>query len=548
LTENTNLGNKKLSSKGGFVSGVAVLTAATVLVKLIGVLYKIPMLKLLGEDGMGYFNSAYEIYTFFYIIASTGLPVAVSILVAQNAERGSRKNAKRIFGVSLALLSALGAAGTAVLYIGADAFGEMIGNSGAAASVRAIAPMAFFVCVSGAVRGYFQGRQNMTPTAVSQIIEAVGKLFPGFLFALLAIRSGSDIESAAAYATVGISLGFGAAMLYLLVSKMLCAESTEPSVAIPTEESKGYIFKRLVAIALPITVSSAVLSMTRVVDLVMILRRLQSIGYTEEAANSIYGSYSTLAVSMFNLPASLVTPIALTLVPLLASAINGGNKTKEANTVNASFKLCGMIIIPSSLGLSVFSRPILSLVFGEETAAVSIASPLLSVLAISVFFSCLITVSNAVLQAYGNERKPIVSMTCGAVVKIFLSYALIGAPTINAYGAPLSTLACDIAISCINIVCIRKTTTCLKSASELFGRSLLAAVVAVGGSAVGYYGLTGAGIIKASGGATALALLIAAVLYAVLSLRMRVVDADEIRLLPQGEKIYEAMKKIKLAK
>ena len=547
MTENTNLGNKRLSSKGGFVSGVAVLTASTVMVKLIGVLYKIPMLKYLGEDGMGYFNSAYEIYTFFYIMAGSGLPVAVSILTAQNEERGRGEGARRIFGVSLALLSCLGLVGAAVLYLGAASFGELIGNSGATASIRAIAPMAFFVCVSSAVRGYFQGRQNMIPTAISQVIEALGKLFPGLLFAILAVRHGSDIEGAAASATVGISLGVGVSMLYLLISKLFCAEDQgiEPSISVV--ESRASIFKRLLSIALPITLSSAVLSMTRVVDLVMILRRLQSIGYTEEAANSIYGSYSTLAVSMFNLPASLVTPIALTLVPLLALAFNSGNKIKESNTLNASFKLCGLMIIPASLGLSVFSRPILSLVFGDG-AAVSIAAPLLSVLAISVLFSCLITVSNAVLQAYGNERKPIVSMAFGAVMKILLSYLLIGNPTVNVYGAPLSTLACDVAISFINIVNIRKTTDCLKSAGDLFGRSLLAAVVAVGGTALGYYGLIGADVIKASGGTTAVALSLAILLYAVIAFRIGAVEADEIKLLPRGEKIYEAMKKIKLVK
>ena len=182
----------------GFASGVAVLTASTVIVKLIGVLYKIPMLKYLGEDGMGYFNSAYEIYTFFYIIATAGLPVAISILIAKNVEKGNTENVKRVFGVSLAVLSVLGVLGTASLYFGADSFSELIGNSGAAASITAIAPMAFFICISSAVRGYFQGCQNMAPTAISQIIEALGKLVPGLLFAVMAINSGRSVEDAAA--------------------------------------------------------------------------------------------------------------------------------------------------------------------------------------------------------------------------------------------------------------------------------------------------------------------------------------------------------------
>ena len=159
----------------------------------------------------------------------------------------------------------------------------------------------------------------MIPTAVSQVIEAIGKLMPGLLFAVWAINSGADIENAAAYATLGITIGVLISMLYLLFAKLFSEGGEIAPSSIPTVESRGSILKRLIAIALPITLSSAVISMTRVVDLVMILRRLQSIGYTEEAANSIYGSYSTLAVSMFNLPASLVTPIALTLVPMILS-------------------------------------------------------------------------------------------------------------------------------------------------------------------------------------------------------------------------------------
>jgi stage V sporulation protein B len=153
---------------------VAVLTLSTLVVKLIGLLYKIPMMRYLGEEGMGYFNSAYEIYTFFYILATAGLPVAVSILVAERAEKGSLLGVKRIFSVSLALFVVLGLAGTAVLYFGAEKFSELIENSGALLSIAAIAPMVLFVCVSSAVRGYFQGHQNMLPTAISQIIEAAG--------------------------------------------------------------------------------------------------------------------------------------------------------------------------------------------------------------------------------------------------------------------------------------------------------------------------------------------------------------------------------------
>ena len=547
MTDNAKSGCDRVGAQGGFASGVAILTVSTVIVKLIGVLYKIPMIKYLGEDGMGYFNSAYEIYTFFYILATAGLPVAISILVAQNASAGNRENVKRIFGVSAALLSILGLVGAAVLYFGAPLLGRLIGNSGATASIAAISPMIFFICISSSVRGFFQGMQNMMPTAVSQVIEALGKLFPGLLLGVWAVNSGRSGEAAAAFATLGITLGVGISMIYLLLSKLFGKEGSASAAKIPTVCSGISILRSLVSIALPITLSSAVISMTRTVDLFMILRRLQSIGYTEAAANSIYGSYSTLAVSMFNLPASFVTPIALALVPALAASVNCGDRLKEQRTLNSAFRLCGVIIIPAALGMSVFSRPILELVFAGETVAINIAAPLLSVLAVSVFFSCLMTVSNAVLQAYGKERKPVISMMIGAAIKILLSYVLIGDPRLNVYGAPISTLVCDITVTSINIAFIKKTTNGMSSAWELFGRSLVAAGVSVGVCAMGYYSLVGR-TLERSPGVTLVAIGLTAVIYLLLSLKIKAIDGEDIMLLPWGDKIYGIMKKIRLVK
>ena len=208
------------NQKGRFFSGVAVLTLSTLVVKLIGLFYKIPMMKYLGEEGMGYFNSAYEIYTLFYILATAGLPVAVSILVAENAEKGHAEGIKRIFRVALGLFLVLGLAGTAVLYFGAGSFSGLIESTGALPSIVAISPMVLFICIASAVRGYFQGFQNMMPTALSQMIEAGGKLALGLSLAVWAVKKGYGIPEAAAFATFGITVGSGLSMLYLLAAKL----------------------------------------------------------------------------------------------------------------------------------------------------------------------------------------------------------------------------------------------------------------------------------------------------------------------------------------
>ena len=529
-------------ANGRFLSGVAVLTVSTLIVKVIGLLYKIPMMKVLGEEGMGYFNSAYELYTFFYIIATAGLPVAISIMVARSIEKGNHANVKKIYNVVLALLLLIGMIGTVVLYYGSSFFGALIGNADAVACIAAISPMALFICVSSAVRGYFQGHQNMRPTAISQIIEALGKLLLGLVFAIWAVKEGYNLPTSAAFATAGITIGVGLSMLYLLLSKLLFKSRSE-SLDTTTDSSKS-ILTTLIKISVPITLSSLVISLTRVIDLVMIMRRLQAIGYTSGAANAIYGSYSTLAVSMFNLPAAFVTPVAISLVPVLASAIQSSQRAREHRVLNLSLRLCGLIALPASLGLSIFSRPILELVFAGEQSAINIAAPLLSVLAMSVFFSCLMSVTNSILQAYGMENKPIVSMLAGSVVKVIFSYVLIGIPSINIYGAPISTFFCALTVSLINLHYIRKATGELDGAVILFFKPLLASVMAIGGCGAAYY-LTVSAIGK-SYALTLAAIFIAVVLYGLCVLKTKAIDSRDILMLPMGEKIDKLLRKVKL--
>lgn len=534
--------NKKSSTGKSFFGGVAILSLSTVIVKAIGLFYKIPMMKYLGEEGMGYFNSAYEIYTLFYILATAGLPVAVSILVAENAEKDDTRGVRKIFHVSLLIFFILGAIGTAVLYFGSAELSMIIENSGALSCIAAISPMVMFICISSAVRGYFQGYQNMTPTAVSQIIEAAGKLLFGLGFAMWAIKNGYDVPYAAGLATLGLAIGTGLSMAYLLIAKGL--ERKKEKSRSETALKSGPIAKSIIKIAVPITISSTVMSLTRVIDLFMILRRLQTIGYTEEAANAIYGSYSTLAISMFNLPAAFVTPIALALVPVLASAINSGDKYKEINTLNSSLRLCGIITLPASLGLCVFSRPVLELVFRGQDSAINTAASLLSVLGASVFFSCIMTVTNAILQAYGKEKQPIVSMLAGSAVKIIFSYILIGIPEINVFGASISTFLCAMTVSLINFAYIKKCTKETDTPMKLFGGSLAAAVVsvAIGG---GIYFTA-----ELSYGRTSLltVLSISAVIFVfgVLALKFGAIREEDITLLPCGDKVCNILKKIKL--
>ena len=297
-----------------FLSGVFLLSLSAMLVKVTGLVTKIPLLRLLGAEGMGYYNTAYEVYAFLFVLSTAGLPVALSVLVSE--ERG---DGERVLRVAWRLFLLLGTAGTAFLWFGAGRLAAWMGNAGAEASMRAVAPAVLFICLSAAVRGYCQGLRDMRPTAVSQLWEALGKLLFGLLFALLARRAGLPLPQIAAAGVLGLSAGTLLSLLYLLaclrahIARERHESQEKGRISGQPKRPAQRILRRLVGIALPITLSSGVLTLTRLLDMVLILRRLQSCGYTEAAANALYGAYSTMAVPLYALLPAMVVLVLLVI-------------------------------------------------------------------------------------------------------------------------------------------------------------------------------------------------------------------------------------------
>ena len=512
------------TKKDSFTSGVLILSLSAVIVKIIGLIYKIPMLRLLGSEGMGYFNSAYEIYTLFCTVATTGLPVAMSVMISSRRDGGG---AKEIFRAAIKLFLLLGVVGCGVMIAFAKPFAVFLGNGKAAYSILAIAPTVLLICLSSAYRGYFQGKSRMAPTAVSQIIEALGKLILGLIFAFVALNSGLSSEMVAAFAVMGLTLGTLVSVLYLALTKRL---SEKNSLELLADESERRIIPRLLKTAVPVTLSSAVISVTKVIDMSMILRRLQDLGLSGDEAFAAYGSYTTLALPLFSLAPALISCVAMPLIPSLSGAVALGDTEGQRAVVGDALRMTCLISMPISFGLTLFARPILELLFSGETEAISYAAPLLCILGVSVPLSCLITVGNAILQAYGRPSAPIFSMVLGSAIKLVLAYFLIGNPEIGILGAPISTFFCDIVICGVNFYFICKVMNDLPS----FGRTVLRPAIAAA-VAVTFARLT-FNILRNRMGeslfSTVISIAAAAVLYLICALVFRAVDKDDIAKIP----------------
>ena len=528
-----------------FFSGVLLLTLSTVSVKVIGLLYKIPMLAYLGAEGMGYFHSAYEVYALFCVIATAGLPVALSVLISSAIAKGERNRVTGIYRTSLLLFLGIGILGSLVMLLLARRFCGWIKSDGAYACMLTIAPTVLLGCIASALRGYFQGHQCMLPTALSQLLEALGKLIFGLLLARYALYSGYDTPTVAAFAGLGLTLGMLLSVLYLALEKLRFDRAgkverieADAHPRVRTGEESYRILRDLGRLSVPMTLGASLVSLTKLVDMTMILRRLQAIGFTEVMANEAYGSYTTLALSVYALLPSLINSIALPLVPMLSAAIAAGNLERQEQMVGISYRLTVFLAMPASLSLAVYAEPILRLLFSGEETAVAISAPLLSGLGASVLLSCMITATNSVLHASQRVNRPILSMLAGALLKILTSYLLIGLPTVALAGAPISTFVCNAAVLLLNFH-FAASLCRAPSPVPLFGRPLLASALSVGVSYGAYTLLLRS--FPPSALLTLAALAITAVCYLLFSCRLGVLEREDALSLPMGERLWRML-------
>jgi len=519
------------SRGNSFLSGVTALTLSTLAVKVIGLVYKIPMMHYLGAEGMGYFNSAYELYSLFFVIATAGLPVAVSILISENMARGRERNVKKIYGVSFVVFVLIGLIGALGLCLFSKRFAASIGSPEAHLAIATIAPTVFFVSVAAAVRGYFQGKQNMIPTAVSQVLEALGKLILGVVLAAFAVRKGWPADKTAAVAVVGLVAGTAISMLYLLLKQTTGRSYDRDVVLDATTDSSKKILRRLFALAVPITVSASLSSLTRVADMTLILHRLTHIGYGAAEATAMFGSYSTLAVPLYHLPSSLIAGIAVSLVPPLTEAMAGGDRRRADRLIADALRLCAFVAVPCSFGLCAFAGPVLSMLFFDQSEAVILTAPLLSALGLSVFSSCLVTVTGAILQANRRVVPPILSMTAGIAVKLVAAYFLIGNPSIGMMGAPISTLLCNLTVVGINFYYVEKYHAYHGRVWNLFWRPAAASCLGVSAAMAVFFAMKTHFSDKIS---FLCAFSFFAVIYLAAAMWLGAIEENDLALLPGG--------------
>ncbi|MCK9478925.1 MAG: polysaccharide biosynthesis protein [Firmicutes bacterium] len=543
-------------NKQSFLYGAMVLVAASFLVKILGAIFKIPLAVLIKVDGMGLFNTSYTLYTFF-VLAAKGFSIAVSKMVSESAALEKRREADKIFYVSFVVLGILGAAGSALLYFNAQNFSSMFGNTRASMCIRAIAPSVLFVTLVSALRGYFQGMQNMYPTAFSEVIEALGKLVIGMALALLFIRS--SIEQAAAGAVLGVTASTLLGLLFIAIVFIASKRKFEKGAGGKVRGARS-IIKQLLIISLPITIGASVASLANIVDVMTIMNRLQTIArvtpefvikyqsiiggsfdgrINEELANKLYGLYSGYAVLLFNLPLTMIVALSTSVLPAISSAITRRDSKGAQTITKSAIRITILFSLPCAVGLCVLAAPVLNLVFSN-----SLAADLLRTISIAIVFVSLVQVTNAILQAYGKMHIPVINMLIGVVVKAALNYYLISIPSINIDGAPIGTLACYFLIAALNIAYIIRLTKAKFGVLDYIVKPLFSALcmaVAVSFS-LNVMGRAGIG----DKIAVLPVIAVGAIVYIIFIFLTGAVTKADIEMMPRGEQFSRLLQKIHL--
>ena len=418
-----------------FLKGTVAISLSVVITKILGVAFKVPLSYILGDEGMGYFNTAYAIYGFFYILCTAGVPKSMTLVLAAYRSKGEDRD-RAVLKSGLTLFLKIGLFSTLLNIICAPAFARIIGNSNAVLSIICVAPSIFFVSLSGVLRGYLNSSEKLTAIAFSQLIEAGVKLALGLLFAMAGVRRGGSVSLVSALAILGITLGSAISFLYMMIVAFSSKDSikTKQKYNINRKEITSKILKN----ALPIALSASLLNLSSTLDLIIIIKRLVDGGMSELEANSVYGNYTTLAVPMFNLVISVLSPIAISYMPKLSSLDFEGNRSEFTSTLNRLVLVTALISVPASLSFYFYSFDLLDVLFSLQSSTQG--ADMLVSLSLGVCFLSVLTVINTALESQRRIGATVFSLLLGCAVKLFVSYFLIGNGTLGILGAPLGTV------------------------------------------------------------------------------------------------------------
>ena len=536
-----------------FLKGAAVLAIAGILMKFLGAVFRIPLTNMIGTDGMSYYGVAYSIYGALVVLATAGIPVAISRLVSENIAVNQYRNAHRVFRVSLLMMTGIGLVTFLICFFGAEMIASLVKNPEAALAVRAMAPALLIVPMFSTFRGYFNGRQNMNPTAISELTEQLVRCGVGLYLAYLFYKT--NLIYAAAGASFGASAGAlgGLAiifLIYLMNRRVFMAKIERGSQEIESQKS---LAKQILIIAIPIILGCEIMPIMTLVDTGIVMRVLQDTGWSYAEAKDLYGLFSGFCNALIAFPQMFTQAVAVSLVPAVSAQFKLRNMPGVHNTIVLGKRTTMIMAFPCAFGIFVLAEPILKLLYFAQPEACHEAAPILMVMAISIIFLADMQTSTSILQSVGKQMVPVRNLAIGCIFKVIATYILVGIHSVNVMGAAIGTMIAYVIAMFLNAAAVRKYTGAggsFKIFEKTYIRPMIAAALMAGWAFMIFHVLmklmagSGHSEIALSGLCTIIAILTAMVVYAILIFLVRAITIEELEQVPIGRKLARIIRKV----
>lgn len=559
------LKSKSEQKQQSFMYATLIMAVSTIIVKVLGLVFRIPITNLLGTVNMGYYSTAYEVYLPIYSIAMAGLPVAVSRMVAQYVSENRYNDVKTVFKVAKRFFTITGLVGFILMFGIGYIVTIVTKNPEALPSMFVIAPCLVFCCVLSLYRGYYEGLRNMFPTAISSLIEALCKLILGYGFAwiVMSFYNGANKGAyAAAAAILGITVGTAIAALYVFIRHKTIGDSISDVMyeSSPVGLNTKDVLKALVAISIPVVLGSMATQISGLIDVTMVQYQLnegvsenldyfknQYGGYLrlENVADDkihtfLYSTYRNYAYTFFNLVPTITAAVGVSALPVLTMAWTNKDKVAVKSNLESMLKVITLIAFPAGLGLIALAPQILGMLYKSQSTEV--AAPLLRILGIAACFAGMTTPMTNLLQAIGKPTVPVKNIAVGATIKVVVNYILVGIPSVNILGAPIGTVCCYLYIAVADLFCIIKYSHVVPSLYVTIIKPFAASSVC---ALAAYFTQMGLDILlDGSRLATIGAIFAAMIAYIIALSAFKCIAKEDVVTLPKGEKLAEICAKL----
>lgn len=536
-----------------------ILAMASMIVRVIGLLYRAPLTAIIGDEGNGYYGTAYNIYTIILMVSSYSMPSAISKLMAQKLAVGEYRNANRVFRCALTYGVLVGLVGSGLLFFGA----RFLVPDVAVCVLQVFAPTVFLFGILGSMRGYFQARGSMVQTSVSQILEQLANAVVSIAAAWLLMQTavGADPTRRAQLGAMGSALGTGAGVLIALLFMVFCFRRSREgrkaeilSDATGKEEKYRAFLRDTVLVITPFMLSGVIMNLTTSLNQTIYMRMLIDWkGAGETATTTLYGIFSNKAVVISNIPISIATAVSSAIIPGISAAYARRDEAGARRQVGNAIRIASIIAIPSAVGLAVLARPITMLMF-PQMESLELASSLLSLLAVTVIFYSISTITNAALQSIGRMNLPLVSAGIALVVQTVVLVLLLLFTDLDVRALVLVSILYSVMIFTVNQYYLRRFLGIRQDVRRDYLQPLVCAALMGAAAKAAYYlasmaaepmGNLPKGFYFRNLAATAAALLAAVLVYGYTMVRSGTIRRKDLLSMPKGQSLVRLMEKLR---